>query len=1548
MVWHIEKKLGQGGAGEVYLAREPSGGRVAVKTLRLQSPEEIEGFKREAKLLLRLRHPSIAAMLGYEVDSSGIFGENRGPCFWMEYVEGGSIQSVAPYARPGQIFSWLREALEALRELHSQSILHNDLSPRNVLITPKGEVKLLDFGLATVHGFDRPIGAGTLPYLAPERLSGQASPASDLFSLGTIFYEALARRHPRSKARNFEEMLQLEAPPLEEAAPGLDDDFSLASRIIDRMIRLEPRERFLSSHDVLETLRNRRDEKGSARVEFHSAKFWGAENQFRKFKLARSLAGAGSQAYWVHGMTGVGKTRLLRELALELAIQGFRVEEFSAEDLAAAIQQIRRPFPGEYKAFIVRDLHRLESEQLTPLITLRRTGFSDPGLLVFFEWNDDLLPEDGRQVLEAMLKADAAGDIHLRNLSPENTKALLATALGEPIAAETFPILHEQTGGNPRMLLDLVEILRESGLTRKKYFTRDELESLRGLHSFEDIARFRCHSLSPEEKEILGWIASAEGEVALEWLADFHEASVGPQLAALTRRGLIREEGGRYSTFAGLPETIRQEEGEARWRERQSAWFARIPESGATKAIKARLAIKIGNSDYLGEHGLPCAVSLEEQGKFHEALDILSGALPLARSPEERSRLLRRQSNLLQRMNRFEEALAVAEEAFALNAKDEPFALKAAKYYLVTGLLHQHLGRFEEAVLRFRRCLEGESNPDTLPFRIRSLTLLGMEMLRSERLAEARQSLSQALELAGPTGRRRAEICRILGIISGQERKWAEAQKYFEESARLCREERYHVGEISTYLEEGNQALNNDRWKEAERAYLEAARIAEASDQEFQLAIAWNNQGILQRKLGDLDRALELLGKAEEIFRALGRRNNLAEHLVQHGVAQAAAGCFDSAKKMLEEAKGFSAETEDHRAKLRVAESFLKEIQDGELAEMPTMGELSPSDGHWNVELTLRRLQREDPAHGRIRPLLESLFQNLSVKLQVSFAERQDYKKYVLMKGSAKKNTAARDPKENPMNILERLSAISRDLIRENDMERVLLRLMDAAIELSGAENGFLLLKTDSTEGPIPGFSVVVARNFKKDMLEKLDFIVSLSAIRQAMESAEPVVTDNALTDPRFSQSESVKLHELKSILALPVLGADGLLGAFYLDHRFERGIFSGEMLGGLRAFADQAALALQKGRMIEDLRQANSRLSHQVEEQSGHISAMAKELSQSRLKLKHEYSEIVGRSPKMVQVLSMVDRITDSRIPVWIHGESGTGKESIARALHFNSSRAKSPFVSENCSALPETLLESELFGHKRGAFTHADRDKKGILQYADKGTIFLDEIGDMSLNLQAKLLRFLQEGEIRPLGSNEVIKVDVRVVSASNKDLPQMVQDGEFREDLFFRLNGITVHLPTLKERREDIPPLVEHFLKKAAARENRKPCRIHPDALRVLMDYPWPGNIRELENTIETAVLFAEHGVVNTKALQFKPQVFSKHPPIKSGGSRGEARRFEDPELERILLTLRDQGYHKGNAARALGISRRNLYVKLEKFKVPIEVAELKKFIDKRLAS
>ncbi|RMG20896.1 MAG: sigma-54-dependent Fis family transcriptional regulator [Deltaproteobacteria bacterium] len=322
------------------------------------------------------------------------------------------------------------------------------------------------------------------------------------------------------------------------------------------------------------------------------------------------------------------------------------------------------------------------------------------------------------------------------------------------------------------------------------------------------------------------------------------------------------------------------------------------------------------------------------------------------------------------------------------------------------------------------------------------------------------------------------------------------------------------------------------------------------------------------------------------------------------------------------------------------------------------------------------------------------------------------------------------------------------------------------------------------------------------------------------------------------------------------------------------------------------------------------------------------------QLEARHHFEKIIGKSAKMQEVFRLLEKVVDSDSTVLIQGESGTGKELVARAIHFSGARRDGPFVVQNCSAFNDNLLESALFGHVRGAFTGAIKDKKGLFEVADGGTFFLDEIGEMSPALQVKLLRVLQEGAFTPVGSTETREVDVRVIAATHKDLKKMVEAGEFREDLYYRINVIHVEVPPLRERRDDIPLLVTHFLTKHA-REGEPPKSLDEATLALLMEYTWPGNIRELENEIERLlVLGSDRSVLGPDLLspRIREAVGSGPGPdplprIRATGKLKNA--IEALEREMIHQGLIRTQWNKSRLARELGISRSNLIAKCEKY-------------------
>ncbi|MBL0219251.1 MAG: sigma 54-interacting transcriptional regulator [Myxococcales bacterium] len=426
----------------------------------------------------------------------------------------------------------------------------------------------------------------------------------------------------------------------------------------------------------------------------------------------------------------------------------------------------------------------------------------------------------------------------------------------------------------------------------------------------------------------------------------------------------------------------------------------------------------------------------------------------------------------------------------------------------------------------------------------------------------------------------------------------------------------------------------------------------------------------------------------------------------------------------------------------------------------------------------------------------------------------------------------------------------------------------------------------------------------------------SRAVLKRVLADRAAVLTANA---QEALSSESILGGQILSILAVPLWRGDDIIGLIQADNRDSAGMFVEHDLEVVLLLAAQASLAIDNATLHQRLRIAEER-------------ARGENVYLKRKQEKIKFDNIIGDSPAMKAVLGQLEKVIDTRATVCIEGETGTGKELIAAGVHHQSQRADKMFVAQNCAALPENLLESELFGHKRGAFTSADSDKKGLFEIADGGTLFLDEIGEMPLTLQAKLLRVLQEGTIRPVGATSEKQVDVRIICATNRDLAAEVEKGRFRQDLYYRLMVFPIKLPPLRERREDIPTLAAHFLKRYSAEYRMELPGFTQDALDALSTYNWPGNIRELENEIQRLVIQAEPGHW-IEITDLSPRLRKIEGTVtRIAPKQGTLKEMMD-QVERWLITeaLREHGNNKTKTAVTLGITREGLHKKLAKFGV-----------------
>lgn len=402
--------------------------------------------------------------------------------------------------------------------------------------------------------------------------------------------------------------------------------------------------------------------------------------------------------------------------------------------------------------------------------------------------------------------------------------------------------------------------------------------------------------------------------------------------------------------------------------------------------------------------------------------------------------------------------------------------------------------------------------------------------------------------------------------------------------------------------------------------------------------------------------------------------------------------------------------------------------------------------------------------------------------------------------------------------------------------------------------------------------------------------------------------------------SVSIKMIGANSILCAPLICPQKTLGILQIESKSKSYEFSKADLDLFTGIASQVALLIYNAELLDVLKKAKER----AEFENKNLKKQQKVYS--------SFDDIVGKSLKITETLELVKKVSNSPYSILITGESGTGKEVIAKSIHYNSSRSGQPFVVLNCAAIPRDLIESELFGFEKGAFTGAMETKQGLFEVADKGTIFLDEIGEMHVHTQAKLLRVLQEKELQRVGGTKIIKIDVRILAATNKDLKSAMSSGGFREDLFYRLNVVPIHIPPLRERKEDIPLLIAHFLQLSCADVGKHVKGFTPEALVFLSNYTWPGNVRELRNVVERIVTLApDDGMIGVEML---PQEVCNRSAVevqkyKSTGILYEAQR--QLEIEMIMDALKSTEGNKSKAAELLGISRKVLYEKIEAHKI-----------------
>ena len=888
-------------------------------------------------------------------------------------------------------------------------------------------------------------------------------------------------------------------------------------------------------------------------------------------------------------------------------------------------------------------------------------------------------------------------------------------------------------------------------------------------------------------------------------------------------------------------------------------------ETAAGRAFAARLDLRKGRlHTRLGEH--EAALGTHDEGlRLLDGLrlpdleiDLLhgkalalrdlgdgEGAFAAARSALRRAGsegLDRQRANLLNTLGNLDVGRGELRRAERLIRRGLRAAEKGSDEVLVLRLRNNlgnilwKTGRFDQARDLYSRNLAFYERTNDIWGQLFALNNMAvLECSRGNWMA-ARDPFTRSIDLTRRLGARDNEAGQRLNLGEVEEilGNWPRAQRHYERALKLLEDTPDHPDRLAVLAQLASLERKRGHVSEAERRAREALAGAERVGDPDLLATCHLQLGLIEKDRDSLEESGAHLAKALELAEQAGIGQALARVHVSLADRALRDGDLEGAERHAAEARRRVEETGDRftLGKLLVAEARLAGARDDmegaerlfaegvrlfELLETPYEHARSLYEWGlrtWNVDTALRRLRRALSGFERLGAETESR------RAAGALDRIREHQRFSTGRGASSV-----------------LAEVGKVINSSLDLQEVLAKTMDLVLERLGAERGMIVLMDRLTRD----LEVAVARNLGREDADESQKL-SESVVRRVIETREPVLALDALTDSRFAGSESIVARHILSILCVPLAIRDRLAGAIYVDHREARHLFNQADLEFLIAFGDQAAIAIENARLYSELDASRQRLKEENE-------SLRNEILSS-----HNLGSMVGRSRSIQELKQMIEKVAQSSSTVLIRGESGTGKGLVARIVHSISPRRQAPFIHFNCAALPETLVESELFGHEKGSFTGATGQKPGRFELANHGTIFLDEIGKVSMSVQSKLLRVVEEKEFERVGGTRTLQSDVRVIAATNLDIEDAIGRNEFREDLFYRLNILPIVLPALRQRKEDIPYLVQHFLAKVSRDQGRPPKDLDPAVLDLFYAYDWPGNVRELEAAIHRAFVLS----------------------------------------------------------------------------------------------